>query len=170
MREVSSVPLLSIHTFFSIPLFCLRTANALLRLHRCTGCSGPSLSAYARRHSFVRVAHIIPSTMTQASSKRHRGYSNVCREYDFNFTSWSEKGTNEIYIFFTSRGEIKVISRQTFEFSFYYIHHFRSKRCKSCICKGKLDTQLCPLAVTYKNRITAGNLLPKENSSRNISA
>ena len=36
--------------------------------------------------------------------------------------------------------------------------------------QGKSDTQFCPLVMTYKNRITAGNLLPKENIPRNISA
>ena len=38
-----------------------------------------------------------------------------------------------------------------------YISWVPKKRRKSCICKGKSDTQFCPLAVTYKNRITAGN-------------
>ena len=45
---VSSGPLLSIHTFFSMQCFCKRTRKAVIRLRGCAGWSGPSLSAYAR--------------------------------------------------------------------------------------------------------------------------
>ena len=37
----------------------------------------------------------------------------------------SAEGTNEIYIFSLHEMKQKSYSRQTFEFSFYYIHHFQ---------------------------------------------
>ena len=46
-------PLPSIHTFCSILRFCKRAVNALIRLRRCAGWSGPSLYAYAERHVFA---------------------------------------------------------------------------------------------------------------------
>ena len=53
IRKLSFVPLLSIDTFYSVQWFCQRTAKTLIRLRRCAGWSGPSLSAYARRHFFA---------------------------------------------------------------------------------------------------------------------
>ena len=53
MRKVSSGPFLSFHTFCCIQWFCYRTVKALFRLRGCAGWSGPSLSAYARRHVFA---------------------------------------------------------------------------------------------------------------------
>ena len=53
LRRVSFGHLFSIETFYSIQWFCLRTANALIRLRRFAGWSWPSLSAYARRHFFA---------------------------------------------------------------------------------------------------------------------
>ena len=50
MRKVSSGHLSSIWTFHSIHWFCLRTANALIRLRWCAVWSEHSLSAYAQRH------------------------------------------------------------------------------------------------------------------------
>ena len=44
---------LSIHIFCSIQLSCSWTVNALIRQRGCVGWSGPSLSAYARRHVFA---------------------------------------------------------------------------------------------------------------------
>ena len=48
MRKVSSGPLLSSYTFYSIQWFRLRAVKALIRVRGCAGWSGPSLSAYAR--------------------------------------------------------------------------------------------------------------------------
>ena len=53
MRKMSSGSLLSIHTFCSIQWFCYGAVKALIRLRGCAGWSGPSLSAYARRHVFA---------------------------------------------------------------------------------------------------------------------
>ena len=52
MRKVSSGPLLSSHTFFSIQWFYYRTVKALIRLRGCAGWSGPLLSAYSRWYVF----------------------------------------------------------------------------------------------------------------------
>ena len=59
MRKLSSGHLLSIETFYSIQWFCLQTAKALIRLRGCAGWSGPSLSAYTRRHVSHGVINII---------------------------------------------------------------------------------------------------------------
>ena len=54
MRKISSGQFLPIEIFYSIPWFCLRTENALIRLRGCAGWSGPSLFAYARRLIFTQ--------------------------------------------------------------------------------------------------------------------
>ena len=54
--KVPSRPLLSFHIFYRIQWFCKRTTKALIRLCGCAGWSGPSLSAYARRHDSLRAA------------------------------------------------------------------------------------------------------------------
>ena len=53
MHKVSSQPLLSIETFYNMQWFCLRTAKALIRLHKWAAWSRLSLSAYAVRQSFA---------------------------------------------------------------------------------------------------------------------
>ena len=53
MLKVSSGPLLSIDSFYSVKWCKQRTAKALIRLRICAVWSGPSLSAYARRHVFA---------------------------------------------------------------------------------------------------------------------
>ena len=53
MHKVSSRPLLSIETFYSIQWFCPRTAKAFIRLHKCAVWSRPFLSAYAGRQIFA---------------------------------------------------------------------------------------------------------------------
>ena len=47
------MPLLSIHTLWSVQWLCLRTGRILIRLCGCAGWSGLSLSAYARRYVFA---------------------------------------------------------------------------------------------------------------------
>ena len=53
MRKVSSWHLLFNDTFQSVQWFHSQTANVLIRLRGCAGWSGPSLSAFARRHVFA---------------------------------------------------------------------------------------------------------------------
>ena len=52
-RKVSSGPLFFIDTFYGIHWFCKRRAKAQIRLRERAVWSGPSLSAYARRHVFA---------------------------------------------------------------------------------------------------------------------
>ena len=54
MGKVSYRHLHSIGIFFSIQWFCLQTLKGLIRLCGCAGLSRHSLSAYAKRHIFIR--------------------------------------------------------------------------------------------------------------------
>ena len=67
MRKISSSHLLSTETFYGIQSFCLLTTKALIRQHRCAGRSGPSLSAYIRRHHFSQIIptiRLVPAQIT----------------------------------------------------------------------------------------------------------
>ena len=61
MRKVSSGPLLSIDTFYSIQWFWQRTAKTLIRLRMRAFWSGPSLSAHALGTFSLGAARIICS-------------------------------------------------------------------------------------------------------------
>ena len=67
MREVPSGRLLSVDTFCSVQWFWQRTAKALIRLRGCASRSGPSLSAFARRHVFVWRGPYMPHFYKQGS-------------------------------------------------------------------------------------------------------
>ena len=110
----------------------------------------------------------------------YRGYSNVWSEYDFYFIEWSEKMyiswvLNMTFIsssevkkcifhsclrhewnihFFTSLDEIKVIFTTNIWIFFLLYTSLDRRDANLALAKGKSGTQFCPLAMTYKNRIT----------------
>ena len=76
MSKISSGPLLSNHTFYSIQWFC--EVKALIRQGGCAGCSGPPLSAHAQRYVFAWHGPILHRKDNSIFKKQTR-YVCVCK-------------------------------------------------------------------------------------------